>query len=70
MQMKSLGIINVNLNITDQLMTMYATFDILSKKWEYNGPVHQLYIDLYEAYDSVGREVLCSVLTKTGNPQS
>jgi len=44
--MKSLGIINVDLNITDQLMTMYSAFDILSKKWEYNGPAHQLYRDL------------------------
>lgn len=44
--MKSLGIINMDLNITDQLMIMYSAFGILNKKWEYNGPVHQLYIDL------------------------
>jgi hypothetical protein len=67
MQMKSLGIINVNLNITDQLMTMYSACNILCKKWENNGPIQQLYIDLYKAYDSVGREVLCSVLIETGN---
>jgi hypothetical protein len=28
----------------------------------YNGTVHQLLIDFKKAYDSVGREVLCSVL--------
>jgi hypothetical protein len=31
---------------------------ILDKKWEYNGTVHQLFIDFKKAYDSVGREVL------------
>ena len=30
-------------NITDQLMTMHSAFNILNKKWEYNGPIHQLY---------------------------
>jgi sorting nexin-29 len=31
---------------------------ILEKKWEYNGKVHQLFIDFKTAYDSVKREVL------------
>jgi len=30
----------------------------LRKKWEYNEPVHQLFIDLKKAYNSVRREVL------------
>jgi hypothetical protein len=30
---------------------------ILEKKWEYNGAVHQLFIDLKKAHDSVRREV-------------
>jgi hypothetical protein len=30
----------------------------LEKKWEYNETVHQLLIDLKEAYDSVRKEVL------------
>jgi hypothetical protein len=25
---------------------------ILEKKWEYNGTAHQLFTDIYEAYDS------------------
>jgi hypothetical protein len=28
---------------------------MLEKKWEYNEAVHQLFIDLKKAYDSVGR---------------
>jgi sorting nexin-29 len=31
---------------------------ILEKKWEYNGTVHQLFIDFKKAYDSVRSEVL------------
>ena len=31
---------------------------ILEKKWDYNEAVHQLFIDLKKAYESVGREVL------------
>jgi hypothetical protein len=27
-------------------------------KWEYNGTVHQLFIDFKKAYDSIKREVL------------
>jgi hypothetical protein len=35
---------------------------ILDKKWEYNGTVHQLFIDFKKAYDSVKIEVLYSIL--------
>jgi hypothetical protein len=31
---------------------------ILEKKWEYSGTVHQLFIDFREVYDSILREVL------------
>jgi hypothetical protein len=30
---------------------------VLEKKWEYNGTVHQLFIDFKKAYDSVKRDV-------------
>jgi hypothetical protein len=30
--------------------------------------VHQLFVDFKKAYDSVRREVLCSVLIELGNP--
>jgi hypothetical protein len=39
----------------DQIFYIQQT---LEKKWEYNGTVHQLFIDFKKAYDSVKREVL------------
>ena len=35
---------------------------------EYNGVVHQLFIDFRNAYVSVQREVLCNILTEFGIP--
>jgi hypothetical protein len=42
---------------------------ILEKKWEYNGTAHQLFGDLKEAYNSVGREVLYNILNESGIPR-
>jgi hypothetical protein len=39
------------------------------KKWEYNGTVHQLFIDFKKAYDSVKREVLYNILLGFGIPK-
>jgi hypothetical protein len=39
------------------------------KKWEYNGTVHQIFIDFKKAYDSVRREVLYSIVIKFGIPR-
>ena len=39
---------------------------ILEKKWEYNEPVHQLFIDIKKAYDSVRREDLYNILVQIG----
>jgi hypothetical protein len=41
---------------------------ILEKKWENNEAVHQLFIDIKKAYDSVTREVLYNILIKFGIP--
>jgi len=41
---------------------IFCICQILEKKWEYNEPVHQLFIDFNEAYDSVRREVLYKIL--------
>jgi sorting nexin-29 len=41
---------------------------ILEKKCEYNGTVHQLFIDFKKAYDSVNREVLYNILLEFGVP--
>jgi hypothetical protein len=47
---------------TDQIYIHH----ILEKKWEYNGTVHQLFIDLKKAYVSVRRNVLHNILTEFG----
>jgi hypothetical protein len=62
MQMKLLG---NNGSITDQI---YCVHLILEKKWEYNGTVHQLFIDFKKACNSVRREVLYNILNETGLP--
>jgi hypothetical protein len=43
-------------------------WQILEKKWEYNGTVHELCIDFKKAYDSVRREVLYIILIEFGIP--
>ena len=62
-------IINVYFNRTGQLLTIYCAFvKYLTKKWEYNEAVHQLFIDFKETYDSVRREVLYNILIEFGVP--
>jgi hypothetical protein len=48
-----------NRSTTDQV---FYNRQILEKKCEYNGTVHQLFIDFKKAYDSVKREVLYNML--------
>jgi hypothetical protein len=48
---------------TDQI---FYVCQILDKKWEYNGTVHQLFIDFKKGYDSVRREVLYYILIEFG----
>jgi hypothetical protein len=68
MQMKLLVITNVNFDVTDQHQIFYI-WQILEKKWEYNGTIHQLFIVFKKAYNSVRREVLYNVLTESGIPR-
>jgi sorting nexin-29 len=42
---------------------------ILEEKWEYNGMVHQLFIDFRKAFDSVNRKVLYKILRVFGIPK-
>jgi hypothetical protein len=43
---------------------------ILEKKWEYNGTVHQLFIGFKKAYDSVRKEVLYNILIEFGTKET
>jgi hypothetical protein len=40
------------------------------RKWEYNEAVHQLFINLKKAYDSVRREALYNILIEFGIPKN
>jgi hypothetical protein len=52
---------------TDQIF--YIRQILEKKKWEFNGTVHQLFIDFKKAYDSVRREVLYNILIEFGMPR-
>jgi hypothetical protein len=70
MQMKLLGITNVDSGVTDQrLITFSISGRYWRKKWEYNGTVHQLFIDFKKTYDSVRREILYNILIQFGIPR-
>jgi hypothetical protein len=48
---------------------MFCIRQILEKKWEYNEAVHQLFIEIKKAYDSVWRDVLYNILIEFGIPR-
>jgi hypothetical protein len=52
-----------NRSTTDQI---FCIRQILEKKMKYNETVHQLFIDLQKAYDSVRSEVLYNILIEFG----
>jgi hypothetical protein len=52
-----------NRSTTDQI---FYVRQILQKKWEYNGAVHQIFIEFKKAYDSIKREVLYNILLEFG----
>jgi sorting nexin-29 len=51
---------------TDQI---FYIRQILEKKWQYNGMVHQLFIEFKKAYYSLKREVLHNILLEFGIPK-
>jgi hypothetical protein len=53
------------LSTTDQI---FGICQILDKKWEYNGTVHQVFIDFKNAYDSGRREVSYNILIQFSMP--
>jgi hypothetical protein len=48
---------------------IFYTRQILKKKWEYNGRVHQLFIDFEKAYDSFRKKVLYNILMQFEIPR-
>jgi hypothetical protein len=68
--MKLLGIITVGSVVTDLLPIRFSTYSRYQrKKWEYNGKVHQIFIDFKKAYDSINREVPYSILLEFVTPK-
>jgi hypothetical protein len=55
-----------NRSTTDQI---FYIRQILEKKWECNGKLHQIFIDFKKAYDSVKGEVLYNILVEFGIPK-
>jgi hypothetical protein len=55
----------------DRSMTNHIFYiqQILEKKWEYNGTVHQLFIDFKKAYNSIRSEVFYNILIEFGIPR-
>jgi hypothetical protein len=65
--MKLLGIISVDVDVTDEILIRYFTFDrYCGRKWKYNETEYQLFIGFIEACDSVRREVLHNILIEFG----
>jgi hypothetical protein len=54
-----------NRSTTDHI---FCIRQILEEKWEYNGAVHQLFVDFKKAYDSVRKEVLYNILIEFDIP--
>ena len=62
---ENMGNISVDFDATGQLLIIYSAFTkYVRKEWEYNGAMHQLFIDFKKAYDSFRRDVLYNILLK------
>jgi hypothetical protein len=55
-------------HFTKHLQLAHSIWYLLEKKWEYNGAMHELFVDFNKAYDSVRREVLYNILIEFGIP--
>jgi hypothetical protein len=53
----------VNLDVTNYCSDSLHSSNT-GESWEYNGTVHQLFIDYEKAYDLVRREVVYNILTE------
>jgi hypothetical protein len=66
MWMILLGITNADFEVRSKTDKIFYVHQIPERKWEYNGIVHQLFIDYKKAYDSVKKETLYNILIKFG----
>jgi hypothetical protein len=57
-----MGIINVDFEMTGQLLIVFCTCQILEKEWEYSEAVHQLFIDFKQAKICLGGK-FCKIFT-------
>jgi hypothetical protein len=70
MSLKLLGIISESSVIIYLLLIRFSAFGRYKrKKWEYNGTMHQLFIDFKKACNSVMREVFYNILLEFGIPK-
>jgi hypothetical protein len=69
MQMKLLEITNVDFGAIDERLIKFSLSGIYREKLQYNGRVHQLFINSKKAYDSVRRKALYNILTEFGIPR-
>jgi hypothetical protein len=61
----------VDFDVTHLLLLRFSAISDTAdtgEKWEYIETVHQLFIDLKKAYDSMRREVLHNILIEFGIP--
>jgi hypothetical protein len=63
-----MGIINEYFDLIDQLLFRYSLFVTYWKKWEYNGTVHQLFIQFEKTYGTVRGKLPYNILTEFGIP--
>jgi hypothetical protein len=64
MWMILLGITNADFEVRSKTDRIFYVHQIPERKWEYNGTVHQLFIDYKKAYDSVKKETLYNILIR------
>jgi hypothetical protein len=54
--MKLLGIMNVEFNLTDQMLTIFLSFIRYWTNNDHNGTVDQLFTNFKKPYDSIRRK--------------
>jgi hypothetical protein len=69
MQIKLLGITNVDFDVVGQQLIRSSISVRYWRKLEYNGTVHQLFIYFKKEHGSVRMEVLYNIIIESGIPK-